>query len=425
MKLQPKKLRVHQFLERHLRAPVYRFDDVNDPRARRGRRHLLPSMLFALLYGLMAGCRSLREVEDLTEEMGPTGRTRVPRRIPDTTLYELVPRLSVDELREVQRRQVRTLWRGKCLVPVGLPCGVASIDGKGLGALDHDADGSAQKGIRVHDGTPYFLARTLRAVLTSAASKPALDQMAIPKETNEMGAFALFFAALMSAYGALDLFEIITVDAGMTSKHNADLVVAVNRAYVMALKGTQPELLAEARRLLLPMTQGAPCAVTPWERAQGKWVRRLLYRTDEIAGYHAWSHLRQAWLVRQESRVGDGPVTIEDRYFLTSLRLGRLQPSQILQVVRGHWGIENDCFWSLDTQFGEDAMPWVTKGRSVEILGILRLLAYNLLQLLRKRHLLPRSPGEKMLPSWSQLFRWVWMALQLNLSDYGGPLPAS
>jgi len=425
MKLQPKKLRVHKFLERHLRAPVYRFDDLTDPRARRGRRHLLSSLMFALLYGLMAGGRSLREVEDLTQEMGPTGRRRVPGRIADTTLYDFVHRLSVEELRRLQHRQVRTLFRSKSLSPATLPCGVASFDGKGLGALEHDAEGSAQKGIRVHDGTPYFLARTLRAVLTSAAAKPALDQVSIPAETNEMGLFPQFFAQVRSAYGGLDLFEIVTVDAGMTSKHNADVIVAADCAYVMALKGTQPELLAEAKRLLLPRTAGAPCAQTLWERAQGKWVRRLLYRTDEIAGYHDWSHLRQVWLVRQESRVGDGPVTVEDRYFLSSLRWGRLTPPQILQVVRGHWGIENDCFWSLDMQFGEDAMPWVTKGRSVEILGILRLLAYNLLQLLRKRHLLPRAPGQKVPPSWRQLFRWVWLALQLNLSDYGGPLPAT
>ena len=37
--------------------------------------------------------------------------------------------------------QVRTLWRNKLLAPLGLPCGVIAIDGKSLGALDHDADG--------------------------------------------------------------------------------------------------------------------------------------------------------------------------------------------------------------------------------------------------------------------------------------------
>lgn len=418
MKLQPPDLRVHKFLERHLRAPLYRFDRITDPRAQRGQRHALSTLLWALLYGMLAGCRSLRQVEDLTLEMGPTGRQRVPGRVPDTTLYDLVPRLSVEELREQQRAQVRILWRQKCLAPVGLPCGVVSIDGKGMGALDHDADGQAQKAHRGHDGTPYWLGRTLRAVLTSCLAKPCLDQMAIPPQTNEMGAFALFFAALLGAYGSGDLFEIITVDAGMTSKYNADVVAAAHKGYVMALKGTQPELYAEAQRLLLPLTQGAPCAQTGWECAGGYRVRRSLYRTWEIAGYHDWVHLKQAWLVRQERRDPQGRVTIEDRYFLTNLHRGRLSPTQVLAVVRGHWGIENDCFWSLDAQFGEDALPWVTGGRAVEVLGLLRLMAYNLLQLCRKRHLRPRRPDGSVAaaPAWQQLFRWVWQALRLPVS---------
>ena len=247
MKLQPKDHRVHSFLSRHLRAPVYRFDLITDPRARRGRRWSLSTLLWTVLSGMMAGCRTLRQVEDLTDERLKQARPVYPLpvqpgRVPDSTLSELIPRLSVEELRAQQRWQVKTLWRGKCLAPFGLPCGVATVDGKGMGALDHDADGSAQKGRRSHDGKAYWLGRTLRAVLTSAQAKPALDQMAIPADTNEMGAFPAFFAALLGAYAAL--FEIVTVDAGMTSKHNADLVHAALKGYVMALKGTQPELLA-------------------------------------------------------------------------------------------------------------------------------------------------------------------------------------
>jgi hypothetical protein len=39
---------------------------------------------------------------------------------------------------------------------------------------------------------------------------------------------------------------------------------------------------------------------------------------------------------------------IEDRYFITNLDPDRLAPAQILRLVRRHWGIENDCFKSLD-----------------------------------------------------------------------------
>ncbi|MBI2896131.1 MAG: hypothetical protein HYY06_21415, partial [Deltaproteobacteria bacterium] len=93
-----------------------------------------------LFVGMLAGCRTLRDVEALTDEMGDAERDRVPRRIPDTTLYELVPRLDVEQLRRKLHQQVRALWRAKSFEPQDLPCGVLSIDGKGIGALSHDAE---------------------------------------------------------------------------------------------------------------------------------------------------------------------------------------------------------------------------------------------------------------------------------------------
>jgi hypothetical protein len=240
--------------------------------------------------------------------------------------------------------------------------------------------------------------------------------MPVGSKTNEMGEFIAFFDALMDAYGAGDLFEIVTVDAGMTSKANADHVHAAHKAYVMALKETQPELLREAERLLRPLTHLAPEAETPWEKAQGREVRRRLYRTDEIAGYHEWAHLRQVWLVVQETRSPDGTVETEERFFLTNLHRGRLTAFQCLLVVRGHWGVET-CFWSLDVPWREDALPWRRTGRAVEVLGLLRLMAYNLLQLLRRRHLRERRPDGRVAdaPAWRRVFEWVRQALRLPL----------
>ena len=415
LKLQAKDRRVQRFVARHRKAPAFRWQDMTDPRDRRGRRWELGQLLDAAFDGMLAGCRTLRDVEALTEELGGDGRGRVPRRVPDTTLYEVLEDLSIEELRGKLRQQVRTLWRAKSVEPQGLPCGVMSVDGKTIGVLEHDADGTAQKSHseRRPDGRPYWLARVLRAALTSSAARVALDQAPVPPETNEMGTFASFFDALVESYDPL--FEVVTVDAGLTSRAHADRIHAADKAYVMAIKGPQPELLAEAKRLLDPRQKEAPDAETPWERASGKEVRRRLWRTAEIAGYHDWTHLQQAWRIAQETRSSDGNVEVEERYFLTSLRPGRLTPTQSLLVVRGHWGIENDCFWSLDMQWREDDGPWSTRGRAVEVLGLLRLMAYNLLQLVRKRHLRERRPDGELAapPAWRRVFEWVRQALRL------------
>lgn len=408
MKVLSANRRVERFLARHLRTPAYGWGEITDPRSERGRRWRLSEMLDGLLLGFVSGCRTLRRMEALTEDFGSVGRRYVSRRLPDTTAWELIGRLSPRELRLQHVAQVRSLWRAKKFTPVRLPCGIAAIDGKGLGALEHDAEGTAQKAHRSHDGSQYYLARHLRAVLVSAESKPCLDQMPIRAKTNEMGDFSRFFRRLMKAYGkGNDLFEGVTVDAGMTSKANADCIHAHDKAYVMALKETQPVLLAEAERLLGRRTK--PDAETDWERHKGKHVKRRLFRTGEIAGFHEWHHLRQAWRVEQVTVDKDGRTEKEQRYFLTSFPCGRLSGEQCLLVVRLHWGIENDCFWSLDTQWLEDDVPWCSRGRAVEVLSWFRLMAYNLVQLLRRRTLRKKSPdaSREPPPPWDRVFAWI------------------
>jgi hypothetical protein len=413
MKLQPKDRRVDRFLTRQLAGPAFRFEAVEDPRQRRGRRWKLVELLRAMLHGLLANCVSLRDVETLTSEQAE--RDRRPRRVPDTTLYELLPRLAVDGFRVALRKLAYSLWRSKSIEPVGLPCGVLTFDGKGIGTLDHDAAGSAQKAHRSHDGSPYWLPRVLRAVLTSSPVRPCLDQMTVPPETNERGAFDAFFASVLAAFGVL--FEILTLDAGFAARELAGRIVAAGKAYVIGLKENQPELLREARRLLVPLASSTtPEAQTAWEKTKGKQVRRSLWRTMEMEGWNGWDHLRQVWFVRQETRDAEGRITVEERFFLTNLRKGRLSPWQILLVVRGHWGIENDCFGTLDLRWHEDDRPFCTQGHAVEVLGLLRMLAYNLLRVLRTRHLRERtSDGTPRPPHpWRDLFRWVRNALCLR-----------
>jgi hypothetical protein len=413
MKVQPPDLRIQKLLDRVFRMPAYDWSDLTDPRRRRGRRWTLKHLINAAFGGLLANCPTLRDVETMTEEMGPAGRKYVPRRVPDTTLWQVLGKLNAQELRAKHQAQVRAAWRSKSLTPVGLPCGVVAIDGKGLGALEHDAEGTAQKAHRSHDGSPYWLTRALRAVLTSAQGKPCLDQMPVDGKTNEMATFGDFFADLMRVYGAGNLFEVVTVDAGMVSRANADRVHAANKGYVMALKGTQPELFAEAKRLLGRPGRKPDCEGEV-EVYQGHRVQRRLYRTTDMAGYHGWSHLQQVWRVEQETRDPEGKLLgREDRYFLTNLRPGRLTLAQTLLVVRWHWGVENDCFWSLDTQWREDAVPWCSQGLAVEVLSWLRLMAYNLLQFARRAHLRLRHPTDATLappPPWRRIFDWVRQA---------------
>jgi len=436
VKLQAQDRRVHKLIDRHLKAPPWQWGEVSDPRGQRGRRWELTELLNAALAGMLTACPTLRDVERLTEELGQVGRQYVHQRVPDATLWDLFSgrrrrrpqadatrdpaaegathrALDPQQFRRQLRCQVRAMGRAKCLQPQALPCGVLSIDGKGLGKLEHDAEGQAQKSHR-HDGSPYWLARVLRASLVSAASKPVVDQLPIGARTHEMGSFGAFFDALLEAYDPL--FEIITVDAGMTSKANANRVHAADKGYVMALKDNQPELLAEAKRLLAPRRRGKPVADST-ERYRGHTVQRRLYRNRDIAGFHRWSHLKQVCLVEQHRWDAHGKTHTEQCFLLTHLHAGRLTHAQALALVRLHGGIENDVFWSLDMQWREDSVPWCSSGHAVEVLSLIRLMAYNLVQLARKRSLRPRADPEKRvpIPPWRNVLRSMRDALRLDL----------
>lgn len=378
--------RSQNFLWRILGKPAWDFNRfVMDPRHERGRRWKLPTLMQALLCGFLTNRPSLRAVESLSE-------CGFDKRIPDSTLYDFVGQCSgeqVAELRSQLHAQVRTDCRSKSLDPVGLPCGVVAVDNKTLwtGPVAYAHDPHAQ--VVHHKERPaYAQVRAVRTVLLSAASKPAIDQVAIRADTNEGGMFPEVFQELEANYGAM--LEIYSLDAGFCSRANAQLIAEAHKGYIMGLKGNQPDLFHEAQRLL--GSQTLPERSSDWEPYQGKQLRYHLYRTSEMEAYLDWSHLKQVWRVEKEIYKGQtGQIERENRYYLTNLHRGRLKSDQILAVVRAHWAIENNCNWTVDVIWDEDSKVWCGQGVGIQVLGLLRLMAYNLVSLLRCRYLRTRE----------------------------------
>lgn len=359
-----------------------------DPRQRNGRRWSFRYLVDLLLTGALVQAPSLREVERLSEAIGV--------RVPDSTLAYTLERLDPRPLRAELRARIRQMLRSKVLQPDGLPFGVCAIDGKTSWVGPHAGDVEAQ----AQDGT--WQLRWMRAVLTSARSRPCVDQDVIPAATNEMGHFATFFRALRRAYARTRLFDLVTLDAGYTSKANAAVIDGDGCGYVLRIKDTQPTLQAELARVLRPRA-GQPEAVTPWESVKGRQVQRRLVRSAAIAGFDDWPHLRQGWLVQTVVRHADRrEEVVLERWFITNLPWNVLSGARILRVVRGHWAIENDCNWTLDVAWQEDTTAWATNAQAVathqplRVLSWLRMLAYNVLGWLARVRLRSR-------PTWGAL----------------------
>jgi hypothetical protein len=347
-------------------------------------------LLDVLLVGVLLVRRALLTVEQDSQAMG--------LRVPDSTLAYLLTRLNPSPFRGVLHRQIRTQHRSRTLRPVGLPFGIVTVDGKTTWTGTHRGDTMCQQ-----QGDHWHL-RVMRFVLSSAASRPCIEQFFIPPETNEMGYFKRAWAALLKTYGRLGLFEALTADAGYASKDNALLVDEAGKGYIFRINEFQPTLLAEMQRVLRPRA-GQPEAVSPWERVGGREVQRRLVRTDALVDFEGWPHLRQAWLVQTVVTHEDRrEEVVMERYFATNLVWKSLAPLQILLAVRAHWRIENDCNWVMDVIGGEDTASWTSNRKEVgrhhplQVQAWLRVIAYNVLGWLKRVRL--RSH-----PSWPELRR--------------------
>ena len=384
------------------------FSRVRDPRKRRGRRWSAQTLLSTTVVCLMMLAKSLRRAERLSQDLaGVRGLKGLLRRLPDSTLGDFLAEVSPAPLRRHIHEHILAEHRRKAIEPTVLPIRAIAVDGKNNATLDHEANADCQKQ-SPENQAPYWLYRVVNATLISAAAAVCIDQKPIPADTNDMGVFASFYADLQRTYGRADLFELVSTDAGFTSEDNARLVDRDGKAYWMALKDNQPELRREAERVLLANAkQYEPEAQTDWESDSSRgWIRRQLWRTDEMAGWGKWSHLRQVVLVRVLARDGkDGPVRVlEERYHVTNLVRGRLDGEQLLRLDRAHWRIENNLHGALDIQWKEDQGLWVQRGNGLPVMSLLRVLAYNLMSLLRAVHL---RTVEARAAAWDQLRDWV------------------
>jgi predicted transposase YbfD/YdcC len=78
----------------------------------------------------------------------------------------------------------------------------------------------------------------------------------------------------------------------------------------------------------------------------------------------------------EATRTIDGKTETVVRYFALSRRF---RPSQLLRIVRDHWGIENRLHWVLDVVLDED-LARTRKDHGAENLAILRRLALNIVR---------------------------------------------
>jgi len=374
---------------------------VEDPRAKRGRRWKLGTLLAAMLAGMMSGAKGLAEVEELTDRLSrPIRRLLgIGRRIADTTMRDLLVKLHPDGLRSMLYRVVKAAQRRKALMPDVFPFGIVSMDGKGTSTSFFDTTYAQVE--HPQNGAPFGVVRTITATLVSTPARPCIDAHPIPAETNEMGAFPTALQSLLSAYGK-SLFSVVMYDSGANSKTNARFVKEHGLDYVFRLQGEQPTLLEEAKRLLERL-DAAEAAAESVDLSGGKIVTRRIWLTDEIAGFHDWEHLQVAVRVQTVTEhKTSGHVSMEDRYYISSLPEDALTADLWIEMIRRRWSVENQCHNTWDRIFQEDDRPWAYDPQGMVVAMLLRRIAYTLLALFRS--VTQRSDAKRAV-AWKTLLR--------------------
>jgi len=94
--------------------------------------------------------------------------------------------------------------------------------------------------------------------------------------------------------------------------------------------------------------------------------------------YLDWPKVGQVfWLVRE--RTEHGQTSVEEVYGITSLTRQEANATHLLDVLRGHWGIENRLHYVRDVTMGEDSSR-VRKGAAPAVLAGLRNAVLPLLR---------------------------------------------
>jgi predicted transposase YbfD/YdcC len=316
---------------------VAHFQELEDPRSTVNRRHPLASVVVIALLAVLAGAGGPTAIarwaalkrEFLTQVLD------LPNGIPGKDVFRRVlMALKPAAFQACFAGWLRSLRDG-AIAETGVDRPVLPVDGKTL-RRSHDR----------HTGLG-----ALHAVSVWASEYGlSLGQVACDEKSNEITAIPELLR-LVDIRGA-----IVTIDALGAQKVIAEQIIDGGGDYVLGLKGNHETLhravIAHIDEQLEGDLSGAQEHVTT-ETGHGREETRAYLQLPapaDLPGFGQWKGLKSIGMTTS-CCLRDGKETIEVRYYLSSLELG---VQEFARAVRGHWGIENGCHWTLDMTFRED-----------------------------------------------------------------------
>jgi predicted transposase YbfD/YdcC len=326
---------------------------VPDPRARRGVRHPMTTILGLALCAVLAGARSFTAIGEWAANASPRvlsalGSGGLPPC--ESTLRRTLQRLGGDDLDAAIGE-----WTAGRTTQPGVRRALA-LDGKTL------------RGARGATGR----ARHLMAAIDHHAGV-VLGQVNVEGKTNEIPMFSQLCDQIPDLEGV-----VVTADAMHCQKAHADYLVLTRGAhYILTVKGNQPTLRTQLTTL---PWKDVPVGHTSTDRGHGRVDKRTLKVVAVSAGI-VFPHALQAIQITRKSRkLNSKKWRTEVVYAVTSLTPAQATDAQLAAFIRGHWCVENRLHWVRDVTFDEDRSQ-VRTGNGPRVMASLRNLAISLLRL--------------------------------------------
>jgi predicted transposase YbfD/YdcC len=329
-----------QDIQRFDLAEVVRhFEELEDPRSAVNRHHPLVSVVVIALMAILAGANgptAIAKWAALNEDF-LVNALNLPNGTPRKDVFRRVlMALKPAAFQACFANWLRSL-RAAAATATGVTQPVLAVDGKtarrshdrknGLGALHSVSVWASDFGL-------------------------SLGQVACAEKSNEITAIPELLR-LVDIQGA-----IITIDAMGTQKAIAEQIIEGEADYVLALKGNQETLHQAVIDHINEQWEDDFARVKARrhqtkETGHGREETRSYIQLpvpESLPGLALWKGLKSMGVVVSEC-VRNGKETVEVRYYISSLAVG---VKRFAHAVRGHWGIENSCHWSLDVTYRED-----------------------------------------------------------------------
>ncbi|MHB1421562.1 MAG: ISAs1 family transposase [Bacillota bacterium] len=125
-----------------------------------------------------------------------------------------------------------------------------------------------------------------------------------------------------------------------------------------------------------------PPEVKTLDKAHGRSEIRRLRVSSKLKGYVEFPHVERVFRIERTriiNKTGERSDVCE--YGITSLTEKQADDSMLLNIIRGHWTIENKVHYVRDMAFDEDRSQVRTKN-GPRVMAIIRNLVMNILRML-------------------------------------------